>query len=338
MSIQKTQNARDHTALLKNSIREPLANHRLFRSDDLDCAREQVAQKYCAHRLDLEGLGTPLDVVHNHFAADDMSFNYMRYGGKVEIEPGELEKFYLIQIPLSGTAEITNGNQMVESTTEFATILNPDLKTKMVWHADCEMLLLQIDARRMKHEAQTYLGRHLTAPIRFEPAIRMKSSQLKIWRQKIRDMFRAAEQGENPIGKSEMIHELLEALPSNIQCFFDAAPHNVASAQISRAMDFIKANFKEELTLEDISKAAGASPRALQYGFKSQFSVTPMQMLRLERLRWARHILMAATPNQTITRLAGELGFQHLGRFSQDYREAFGETPNQTLFKSKRQL
>ncbi|MFT6658244.1 AraC family transcriptional regulator [Maritalea sp.] len=327
----------DSAWLNEQIVHEPLAKHRLFRSGDLDCAREMVARKYCAHKLDIAPGDTDLDVVHNHFATGDLSFNYMRYGGKVEINPGELNEFYLIQIPLRGGAQVRNGNQTVDSTVEFATILNPDLKTEMVWHADCEMLLVQIDANRVNQEAEKFLGRNLLAPVRFEPTIRMKAKQLSEWRHQLRSMFRDAEHGQMPIGSTEMILQLLEAAPSNVQCFFDVAPSGIAPNQIKRAMDYIKSSFRQDLTLDEIARAAGASPRALQYGFKDNYGMTPMQMLRLERLRWARHLLLTAYRQQTVTQIALDLGFQHLGRFAQEYREAFGETPNQTLQNSKQQ-
>ncbi len=297
-----------------------------------------VAQKYCTHRLESAASSDTFDAVHNHFAAGDLTFNYMRYGERVEIYPGELENFYLIQIPLRGGAQIRNGNQTVISTAEFATILNPDLKTEMIWHADCEMLLVQIDAQRIKTEAEQHLGRKLRAPTRFEPTIRMKAQQLAVWRQKLLHMFHDVDRDVVPIGSSEMILELLEAAPSNVQCFFDATPPNIASHQINKAMDIIKSDFVLDLTLDDIARAAGASPRALQYGFKATYNMTPMQMLRFERLRWARHLLLAADRNQTVTQIAFDLGFQHLSRFAQEYRDAFDEKPIQTLRRSKLQF
>jgi hypothetical protein len=36
-------------------LQPPLANHVLFRTRDLDFARESVAQKFCRHRLDIVG-------------------------------------------------------------------------------------------------------------------------------------------------------------------------------------------------------------------------------------------------------------------------------------------
>lgn len=317
---------------------EPLAKYRLFQSGELERARAMVAQKYCAHRLDIVAPQGQLDAVHNHVALKGLTFNYMRYGGAVHINPGELEKFYLIQIPLAGGAQITNGNIEVESTKAFATILNPDLKTDMIWHADCEMLLVQIEVDHLRKEAEAMLGRTLDAPIRFDPKLRMKAKQLVPWRQQLRQVISDLDSGHEAHGLTELMLQFLEAAPSNIQCFFDAAPVHLAPAQIKRAMAFIKAEFRSEINVHDVAKAAGASTRALQYGFKKTYGLTPMQMVRLERLRWARYWLQGAHPGQTVTQIASDLGFSHLGRFSQDYRAAFGETPQSTLGHAVRQL
>ncbi len=47
----------------------PLAAHTMFRSVDLDEARERVARVFCDHRLETIGR-TRLDARHNHFAGE----------------------------------------------------------------------------------------------------------------------------------------------------------------------------------------------------------------------------------------------------------------------------
>jgi AraC-like DNA-binding protein len=47
-------------------------------------------------------------------------------------------------------------------------------------------------------------------------------------------------------------------------------------------------------------------------------------------------MLEAATPAATVTEVATECGFFHLGRFSARYRQAFGEVPSSTLARRRR--
>jgi transcriptional regulator GlxA family with amidase domain len=57
-----------------------------------------------------------------------------------------------------------------------------------------------------------------------------------------------------------------------------------------------------------------------------------MTYLREVRLRRAREVLQAADRDaSTVRAVAGGLGIMHMGRFAAAYRDAFGETPSQTL-------
>jgi AraC-like DNA-binding protein len=56
-----------------------------------------------------------------------------------------------------------------------------------------------------------------------------------------------------------------------------------------------------------------------------------MSLLRTARLKQARLQLDAPRPGATVTEVALDCGFTHLGRFSSEYRRRFGELPSQTL-------
>ena len=61
-----------------------------------------------------------------------------------------------------------------------------------------------------------------------------------------------------------------------------------------------------------------------------------MEFLRGQRLQAVKRDLEKATPITTITELATQWGFAHLGRFSQLYATQFGEKPSATLGRSLR--
>ncbi|MGC4792182.1 helix-turn-helix transcriptional regulator [Micromonospora sp. DT178] len=60
---------------------------------------------------------------------------------------------------------------------------------------------------------------------------------------------------------------------------------------------------------------------------------TPMRYVRQIRLERAHRDLQAADPSTgvTVTMIARRWGFTHLGRFSTDYRAAYGSSPSHTL-------
>ncbi len=49
----------------------------------------------------------------------------------------------------------------------------------------------------------------------------------------------------------------------------------------------------------------------------------------------ARQALLGPEPASSVTGIALDWGFAHLGRFSVEYRERFGECPSQTLRRAQ---
>jgi AraC-like DNA-binding protein len=74
------------------------------------------------------------------------------------------------------------------------------------------------------------------------------------------------------------------------------------------------------------------SERTLRKAFNEIHGVPPCRRLRMLRLLHARRGLLAADSElTTVTKVATASGFSELGRFSVEYRKAFGESPSQTL-------
>jgi transcriptional regulator GlxA family with amidase domain len=72
--------------------------------------------------------------------------------------------------------------------------------------------------------------------------------------------------------------------------------------------------------------------RTLQRCFREYFNITVSNYLKAVRLDSARRELVAAHhSNTSVTRIAMQNGCTHLGRFSVEFRERFGQSPRQAL-------
>ena len=60
-----------------------------------------------------------------------------------------------------------------------------------------------------------------------------------------------------------------------------------------------------------------------------------MEFLTEQRLQNARKKLHKSHPQASVSDIAMDCGFRHLGRFSQFYWKRFGERPSDTLRKGK---
>lgn len=127
-----------------------------------------------------------------------------------------------------------------------------------------------------------------------------------------------------------LIHTLLAEHPHNQQTQVGRV-RSAGPAHLRRAEEFVAAHPGQALTLTEIAGNAGVSTRALQAAFRRHRDYSPMQFLRKRRLLLARQRLLQAGPGETVAEIALDCGFNHLGRFSQEYREAFGEAPSETL-------
>src|SRR2546422_129061 len=106
----------------------PLANHQRFRTTDIWEARAEVGRAFCPHELRIAQRSATLDARLHGARFDRTGLYYLDYGTEVRITPGDLESFFLVQIPLAGHAEITCGREEIISSPELASVPSPTEK------------------------------------------------------------------------------------------------------------------------------------------------------------------------------------------------------------------
>jgi len=308
---------------------------------DVEDAAEQVGRIFCPH--DLKPLGTaaqPFYAMHNCAAFDGFSISYVAYGGSVRIDPGCLERFFLVQLPLAGSADIRAACRDVATAPDVAaSLLSPTLPTRMVWE-DCAQLILLLDRRLVEHRAAALSGKTV-APVEFDPAIDLSAPSASALRTRIWELAGLAEgigtsRGLSPVAAAEWREALLDGLLTRQRHGLSEAIR-MFSGQVEtlprvllRARDYLYAHATEPLDLERLAAASGVGIRALQLGFQRHFGTSISDMLRDIRLGHLNARLMAAPADARIIDIAFDLGFTHLGRMAGAYQK-FGEAPSATL-------
>ena len=317
----------------------PLAGHALFHSTNLDHAREEVARIFCPHRLDMVGKGA-MDARHHHVMGSNLSLNYIQYGAKTLIAPDELDTFYLLQIPLCGAASIRNGSDHFASTPDRAAILNPHRPTTMIWEAGTRQVLVQIPRAVLRDHLTGLIGRQVGNDLSFEGPLDLTRGAGQSLRALILHLVNEVDAGHAPMApggllgrqfESTIMSGLIQAAPHNFTHLLGQRESPALPGHVGRAESFMRANLDRALTIHDIAKAANTTPRTLQNGFRKFRGTTPLGYLRDARLARAHQELFAGDPNSSVTVIANRWGFSHLGRFAQQYKRRFGETPQTTL-------
>jgi AraC family ethanolamine operon transcriptional activator len=131
------------------------------------------------------------------------------------------------------------------------------------------------------------------------------------------------------------VHSLLRRTAAYIRApGFEAATlrqrngYRLASA----AMALVEQNPGSLLEAGDVATSLGVSRRALNYAFRETLGNSTYKYMLANRLNTAKRDLRAnSTQSMTVTEVATNNDFYHLGRFAAQYHRLFGELPSQTL-------
>jgi AraC-like DNA-binding protein len=111
--------------------------------------------------------------------------------------------------------------------------------------------------------------------------------------------------------------------------------YEVAAARIAKVEGWIEANLEAPISIGQMCAVAGVGERALQKAFALRRGMSPMRFVVERRLAHARGLLEQGRGPENVTQIAIRFGFGHAGRFAIAYGEAFGQSPSQTLRRSR---
>lgn len=322
--------------------KRPLERYELFRTQDLDDARETVGRVFVPHRLDLAGKSRQLDARMHTRRFAKVAANYVSYGAEVLIEPGELDSFFVVQVPLSGHSHVRCGRQDVLSTPQLVSVVSPTEPLSMRWSANCTELILRLERSAVEDHLSAMLDAPLPEPLRFALGMDVSTGYGRSWL----SMFRMFVDELDRADKSLIDHRLGAADFENVLIggLLLAQPHNyshrladttraeVPSRAVTIARDLIENHPEWDHTVTSLAREAGVSPRALQKGFARHLGVGPKEYMTTVRMQRAHRELHAKQRDTvTVRQVAGRWRLGHAGRFASEYRKRFGELPSETL-------
>lgn len=305
---------------------------------DVDQARIEVGNVFCPHRL-IPRSGRSLCFRLRSCRLGAIGVSHLDYGAPVKIEPGVLEDFYLVQMPITGTSRIGQGTEEVISSAALASVLSPQRPVSMQWGSRNPQSIFYVERAAIERQLGRLLGRPVNTPVEFALGMRMVDPAVRSWTRTFTylqgEIVHQSPFLEEPQYEAQLeqmlITQLLMAQPHNFSRQLREAG-SIRSSVVRKACDLINAHLVEQLTVADVAEAVGVSVRTLQAGFRRELDVSPTRYLREIRLKAANAALKSGTCNHdSVTSIAMAQGFLHLGRFSVEYRRRFGESPSQTL-------
>ncbi len=106
-------------------------------------------------------------------------------------------------------------------------------------------------------------------------------------------------------------------------------------SDVSKALKYMREGAGRKISIAHLVAYCGVAERTLRKHFRAFMAASPLEYWRRLRLAAAREDLLAGANGASITEVATRFGFNHFGRFSQQYRRCFGEAPSATLRRSR---
>jgi AraC-like DNA-binding protein len=335
MAAQAASRTTAGAAALAQAWQRSAFRRQLFDTTDRDCARDMVGRVFRPHRLEPGG-GSRLHASMEHVGAGLLGMSELHYGATVDILPGPLESFYLLQIPVAGAAHIETAGRAFVSDTANASLISPAPDLRMRWLAGNTQLCVRIEAEVLRRFIAAWSGKPCSRLPVFEPQVALDAHPMLL--DVLLSLIEAAEAPKGDcamLPSAQLQHRvlavLLGGLPHDARAQLEGSCPPVTPRCVRMVEEYLVAHADQPLTPETLSLLAGVSVRSLYLGFQRYRGVSPMRLLHEVRLRRAHEDLLQASPGTRVTDVALRWGLGHLGRFSQDYREAFGESPSETL-------
>ena len=143
----------------------------------------------------------------------------------------------------------------------------------------------------------------------------------------------------------QAIHTVLEAMESTLpllilQSWYDTSCPLVERLGnrpriLGKALAYIDSHPKQAVSVEQLCLISASSISTLERAFKEQFGVSPKRYLVATRLSGAHRALLDRNDTRSITDIAFDWSFWHMGKFASDYKIMFGQVPSQTRQSSR---
>lgn len=132
-----------------------------------------------------------------------------------------------------------------------------------------------------------------------------------------------------PVIQREIIYRLL--VGDQGERLRQIASAGSQSQQIARAIEWLKGNYTEPLSIDDLAAQANMSNSTFHHHFRSMTALSPLQFQKQLRLQEARRLMLSECMDAA--NAAFQVGYESPSQFSREYNRQFGAPPLRDVTK-----
>ncbi|HST65263.1 MAG TPA: AraC family transcriptional regulator [Mycobacteriales bacterium] len=318
----------------------PLADRVVLRTGDLAELNAHLARALPPRRVSGSRLAARVHAV----PMPAVTPMYVAYGGKVTETVPATGPYVVVHVPVAGQIAVAGSRPDFVATPRYAAVTPAAGPLTLRWNRASAAMLFRLDRKALEAELVDLIDAPVEAPLRFQVRMDLDAPAAASWLRTA--LFLAAEVGgrgsllENPLLAADLERILLRGLllcqPHSYSTLLAAGGTDAElPAYVAAAVALLEAAPARRVGTEALARQVNVSPRLLQAGFRAHLGLSPTQYLRQLRLRHVHEDLAGSDPARRpmVAEVAYRWGFTHLGRFAQDYRARYGESPSQTLHR-----
>lgn len=103
------------------------------------------------------------------------------------------------------------------------------------------------------------------------------------------------------------------------------------SQQIAKAIEWLKGNYTEQLSIDELAAQANMSNSTFHHHFRSMTALSPLQFQKQLRLQEARRLMLSE--RMDAANAAFQVGYESPSQFNREYNRQFGAPPLRDITK-----
>ena len=318
----------------------PLGKFLVLETDDVDEFSEALVPLVGHARLEGSRNASKFGGRIEHLQFGDIGLLHCKYYTGFNAYFPDFQVYGGSGSPLRGSGVHEIGGKEVSVSKGHGAIVSPG-SVRFNYGPRFEHLSLLVQPRALTSKLIALVDCVRNGSLCFEPSVDARNPQCSRLDRLIRFIAAEADSCWPPptIMQAELAQAVMTAFllanPNNYSAQLYGETKAAAAWQVRLAEQFIEANWDRPLTVEALAAATNVSIRSLFYTFRQSRGCTPKEFIKRVRLGRARQTLTRPDAETSVTEVAFACGFGNASHFAKDYRIEFGETPSQTLARTR---
>lgn len=316
-----------------------LSNHPMFAGEDVDQARQVLSTMFTEISLEPDTGNAPFKAEVNGLELPKVGITHLRFRDDCIAGPIAPLDFHTLQFSQLGKCTFDIGDQVVPGSKNEGVMLSAGQKVRVHHTDDNDILCIIVKDQVIRDVISSWVGHANFPALRFRPQFNPEqprpASLLAFLKTIVNELNRPGGILDAPAAIASIEHTLitsmLTGLEHNLEEVLRQPVAMAGNTQIRLIEEFLEAHATQPIDMQTIARETGHSVSSIYRTFRRYRDYTPMEFLKRIRMRLVRQQLLQAYPGSSVTSIALDCGFAHLGRFAAEYKRYFGESPSETV-------